>query len=338
MPLPRIAIIGAGIAGLTAATVLSPHAEVLVVDKSRGVGGRMASRRAGEFCFDHGAQFFTARSKAFRDFLQRWIATGDVSVWTPRVLTLEAGAKPYRRDWFEPHYVGIPSMTALPKALAAALTLKLQWEVARVERSGVHWWLHATDGSSEGPFDWVIATAPAPQILQWFSPTFAGMHALQQVHYAPCFALMLGFTELPELRWDAARVKSSPLDWIVRGNHGSQQSHGHSLLLHSTHKWASEQLEADSGSITTTLLNALDAAVGQQLPTPQLSLLNRWRYAAATHTTESHCELDVANQLGACGDWSVFSDVDNGGARVESAFQSARALANKLLALPGFIA
>lgn len=337
MPLPRIAIIGAGIAGLTAAALLGPHAEVVVIDKSRGVGGRMASRRTDAFCFDHGAQFFTARSAAFRHFLQPRIDDGTIRAWTPRVLTLEAGAKPYRRDWFEPHYVGVPSMTALPKALAATLTLKLQWELAQLERSGEHWWLHATDGSSEGPFDWVIATAPAPQIVQWFPPAFSGMQALQQVHYSPCFALMLGFAELPELRWDAARVKSSPLDWIVRGDSRPGQLSGQTLLLHSTHAWAREQLEGDSDSITNSMWQALNAAVGQQLPAPQLSLLHRWRFAAATHTTESPCELDIANHLGACGDWSVFSNTENGGARVEAAFQSARALANKLLALPVFI-
>ena len=336
MPTPRLAIIGAGIAGLTLATLLGGHADVVVIDKSRGVGGRMASRRVGEASFDHGAQFFTARSKAFQRFLQPWIERGTVKAWAPRVLTLEAGSKPYRRDWFEPHYVGVPAMTALPKALAAGLNLSLQAEVTKVEREAEAWWLTFADSSRAGPFDWVVATAPAPQILNWFPSVFNGLEALQHVRYAPCFALMLGFAELPELRFDAARVKSSPLDWIVRGSGKHVQTSQATLLLHSTRAWASEQLEADSDNIVAVLRQALDSAIGMSLPPPEFSLLHRWRYASAVQTAPSEFEVDVTNSLAACGDWSVFSDADNGGARVESSFLSASALAERLLTLPGF--
>ncbi len=336
MPTPRLAIIGAGIAGLTLATLLGGHADVVVIDKSRGVGGRMASRRVGEASFDHGAQFFTARSKAFQRFLQPWIERGTVKAWAPRVLTLEAGSKPYRRDWFEPHYVGVPAMTALPKALAAGLNLSLQAEVTKVEREAEAWWLTFADSSRAGPFDWVVATAPAPQILNWFPSVFNGLEALQHVRYAPCFALMLGFAELPELRFDAARVKSSPLDWIVRGSGKHVQTSQATLLLHSTRAWASEQLEADSDNIVAVLRQALDSAIGMSLPPPEFSLLHRWRYASAVQTAPSEFEVDVTNSLAACGDWSVFSDADNGGTRVESSFLSASALAERLLTLPGF--
>jgi len=336
LPTPRLAIIGAGIAGLTLATLLGGHADVVVIDKSRGVGGRMASRRVGEASFDHGAQFFTARSKAFQRFLQPWIERGTVKAWAPRVLTLEAGSKPYRRDWFEPHYVGVPAMTALPKALAAGLNLSLQAEVTKVEREAEAWWLTFADSSRAGPFDWVVATAPAPQILNWFPSVFNGLEALQHVRYAPCFALMLGFAELPELRFDAARVKSSPLDWIVRGGSKEGTVPQQTLLLHSTRAWAAEELEAESSIIVDNLCKALDNAIGIPLPLPEFSLLHRWRYASSVQTTSSAFELDLTNSLAACGDWSVFSDADNGGTRVESSFLSASALAERLLTLPGF--
>lgn len=338
MPLPRVAIIGAGIAGLTVASALRNRAEVSIIEKSRGVGGRLATRRTGDVSFDHGAQFFTARSKPFRNFLQPWLETGVVQPWNPRVLTLEVGAKPYRRDWFEPHYVGAPSMTALPKALAAVLAPKLQWEVTSVERMGDYWWLHSIDSKKTGPFDWVVATAPAPQILQWFPPQFSGMDALQQVRYAPCFALMLAYTQLPELHWDVARVKSSPIDWIVRGNSRPDQHGQQTMLLHSTHTWAHEQQNTNFDNIQLTLRQALEDILNQPMPAPLLSLLHRWSYAATVQTTQLPFELDAVNSLAACGDWSVFSNADNGGARVEAAFSSANALAEQLLALPEFAA
>ena len=110
MTVPNIAIIGAGMAGLTLARRLQTFARVTLFEKSRGVGGRMATRRVEHFNFDHGAQTFTARSSDFRRFLAPWIKQGVVQQWSPRVITLSPDEKPYKRDWFEPHYVAVPGM------------------------------------------------------------------------------------------------------------------------------------------------------------------------------------------------------------------------------------
>lgn len=332
MTSPRIAIIGAGIAGLALASALRTHADVQLFDKSRGVGGRMATRRAGELRFDHGAQFFTARSAAFRDFLRPYIERGIVQAWTPRVLTLAAGAKPWRRDWFEPHYVGVPSMTALPKAMADGLALQLQWQVASVTRTQSGWHLQAADGRSEGPFDWVVATSPAVQICQWFPQEFSGLAALQRVRHAPCIALMLAYADALELRWDAARVRDSAVDWVVRGSSRPQAPPAHTLLLHSTRAWAEANFDHDDASIASSLQLALAEALGHPLPAPILSEVHRWRYASAIQTTETPFEIDIPQQLAACGDWTMFSDADHGGPRVEASFLSAHALAQQLAA------
>ena len=55
--LPRLVVVGAGLAGLTAAQALTDAFDVIVLDKGRGFGGRMATRRIGDATFDHGAQF-----------------------------------------------------------------------------------------------------------------------------------------------------------------------------------------------------------------------------------------------------------------------------------------
>ena len=67
----KIAIIGAGISGLTVAKELSKLNEVTIFDKSRGVGGRMATKRIDDYHFDHGAQFFTAKSQEFKEFCNK---------------------------------------------------------------------------------------------------------------------------------------------------------------------------------------------------------------------------------------------------------------------------
>ena len=85
-----IAIIGTGIAGLSAAQAL--HAaghSVQLFDKSRGSGGRMASKRSDAGALDLGAQYFTARDRRFVEVVQQWQARGWVAEWTPGPLQLQ---------------------------------------------------------------------------------------------------------------------------------------------------------------------------------------------------------------------------------------------------------
>lgn len=117
----RIAIIGAGISGLVLAQQLAAHAEVIVFEKARGVGGRMSTRYAAPFYFDHGAQCFTARSHEFQSFLKPYMDEGIVSEWHGKVINLEIGKKQTKRLWFEPHLVASPNMNSLCKALPLLL-------------------------------------------------------------------------------------------------------------------------------------------------------------------------------------------------------------------------
>jgi predicted NAD/FAD-dependent oxidoreductase len=90
----RIAIIGAGLAGLTLARELSIVADVVVFEKARGVSGRTSTRYAEPFYFDHGAQFFTARTETFKGFIEPFIASGDIAEWKGKIITFEAGKEP----------------------------------------------------------------------------------------------------------------------------------------------------------------------------------------------------------------------------------------------------
>ena len=98
----------------------------------------MATRYYDEHEFDHGAQFFTARSQAFRDFLEPLVAAGHVAVWKARFAEIRDGQISASRTWDDayPHYVGSPRMNALGKALATGLDIRLGTSVSRVHRGG----------------------------------------------------------------------------------------------------------------------------------------------------------------------------------------------------------
>ncbi len=308
----RIAVIGAGLAGLTLARHLQPHAEVVVFDKSRGVGGRMASRRVGDFCFDHGAQFFTARSPAFRRFLQEYRAQGIVQEWHPRVLTLAQDEKPYKRDWFEPHYVAVPGMTALCKALAEGLDVRLGVQVGMPQRQdNGQWRLPLGNNDRSDPFDWVLCTAPAPQARELLPQQFAPHDLLVEARLEPCISLLLGFENAPDWRYDAARIKHPVLDWLSCEASRPGRSDAFAVTL---------QLHDRDDTIGECMLAALQAVTIKPLPPLAVQQVKRWSYAHAAAPEKPQLLLDPDLQLAACGDWTRDG-------RVEGAFLSAQDLA-----------
>ncbi len=120
-----ILIVGAGMAGLLAAADLqSSGFNPLVVDKGRGVGGRLASRRIGSATFDHGAQFITARTPRFAALLDEWKGLGLVTEW-------------YRGTNEEHiHWRGVGAMTAVPKHLARSLNVRLEMKMTVLKQRG----------------------------------------------------------------------------------------------------------------------------------------------------------------------------------------------------------
>jgi hypothetical protein len=318
----NLAIIGAGIAGLTLASCLKDTTQLTILEKSRGTGGRLATRRAGEFQFDHGAQYFTARSQEFRQFLNRQFDSTTLQDWQPRTLTLSAGEKSYRRPWFEPHWVGAPAMNTLGKVLSSQLDIELQATVKSLTSTSAGWILELENGQERGPFDWVAITAPAAQTRALLPTEFQHHQALQKVRMSSCFSLMLGFRQPPQLPFQAARSKDSPLGWIAVDSEKPGRDGPFSLLVQSSNSWADLNLEKPLEQIQDTLLSAVLNLL-PNLPEPDHLDLHRWRYAATVEPLGQDFLIDPALKLAACGDWCL-------GGRVEAAFTSAYRLANAL--------
>jgi renalase len=329
----RIAIIGAGMAGLTLAHQLKHKAEVTVFEKSRGVSGRLATRRLGEYEFDHGAQFFTARSEAFEQFIAPFIEQGVIAEWQPRVLTLEAGEKPYRRDWFEPHYVAVPRMNSFAKALAADLDIQLEITISTLSAMpNGQWQLHTLEEKLPQVFDWVISTAPASQSIALLDQHLSELstditsdtaNTLQDVQMAPCFTLMLGFEQALKLPFQAARAKNASIEWIMVNSSKPGRTEPFTLVIQSSNSWARENLERDLDWVNQAMLTDLEQLLGEPLPAVAVESLHRWRYSRVEQALEREAVLDWEKGLAACGDWCLSG-------RVEGAFLSANSLARQL--------
>lgn len=322
----HIAIIGAGLAGLTAAGRLKEHAAITLFEKSRGVGGRMSTRRAPPYAFDHGAQFFKARSTPFKTFLEPMLKCGLVKPWNARFAELSPGHLQIRQIAHTegPHYVAVPGMNALAKFLSRELTVQLGTEVGSITKTNGLWSLKDLQGNHLGNFDWVISALPFPQASKVMPQSLTGFSALNAVKMKGCFALMLGFEKALPLEFDAARVSNADISWVSVNNSKPERSKAFSLLVHSTNTWADDHLDDDPAWVTDHLGEQTSDLIGHDISKAGHKVIHRWRYANSDERHGNTHLLDREERVGVCGDWFIQG-------KVEAAFTSGFDMADSLL-------
>lgn len=281
----------------------------------------MATRRVGPFEFDHGAQFFTAQTKAFQAFIEPLLNGGVVADWPARFAELQRDRIVANRGWGsdKPHYVGLPAMNAVGKALASGLDIRLETAVRSLARYGARWQLFGDGQRLLGEFDWVVVTAPAEQTAELLAPTSIAA-AAANVRMQACYALLLGFDMPVDLPWQAAIVHDADISWISVNNSKPGRPESFSLVVHSTNAWANAHMDRDLEAVQHHLAGEFSAVTGIDLGAASLVDLHRWRHANAERHDGDLYALDTGQQLAACGDWFVKG-------RAEGAFTSARALA-----------
>lgn len=319
----RIAIIGAGLSSAVLTRYLDPAIEIEIFEKARGAGGRLAQRRHGERDFDHGAQYFTARGEAFQEFLAPLLQSGEVVEWNPRVTTLEKGRKPYRRIWFEPHFVGVPGMNQPVRSLLAQSGVHYGARVTALDFQDGHWQLSRDNGDASPAFDWVISTAPAPQTRALLPTDFADATALERASLQGCYTLMLGFDESVSRGWDAAVVNNSPLAWLAMNHRKPGRPAIPAMVAHTSNQWAEQHLEDDPAQVESMLTDEILQLLDLPAETIEHSSLHRWLYAKVGRPAGRPYCFAPGMRLAACGDWCIDG-------RVEAAFDSARQLAMRL--------
>ncbi len=321
----RIAIIGAGIGGVVLGQALAATHDVVVFEKGRGVGGRMATRQAPGFAFDHGAQFFTAREPRFLALVEGALAAGAVAQWTAPIASLAADGSLTLAVPREPHYVGLPGMNGFVRALAGAVEIRSGVDVAPLLARGDNGWaLTDVAGSDLGTFDWVISSTTPHQTRALFADTGVDVGALAGAGMLPCYALLVGFAAPLALDWGMVRLDRGPLALVV--NNGSKPGRDASvgtLVAHSSSAWAASQLEADPARTEAGMVAALREALDIDADAASFRALHRWKSARVDGMPDGAPLIDRARGLAATGDWTT-------GSRVESVALSALDLAGML--------
>ncbi|MDA7704940.1 FAD-dependent oxidoreductase [Rickettsiales bacterium] len=321
----KIAIIGAGISGLTIAQKLAQKNEVIIFDKSRGIGGRMATRRADNFHFDHGAQFFTAKSEQFQEFCQNAYREGVIDIWNARFAEIIGHniARKWRFDnKQQPHYIAVPQMNNLCKFMAKNLDLRLKEQIIDIEFINQKWSLK-TKEKEFIDFDYLILAIPSHQAVNLLPRKFIDFDIVQKIEMLPCFSLMIGLKEKLNLDFDAALVKESIISWISVNNSKKGRPDDFALLVNSSNDWAKDNLEGDLDLIQEKLLDELQKITKFNRENIEYINIHRWRYANANFREAQKSLFDDNLNLGICGDYFLAGRVENG-------FLSALDLYNKI--------
>ena len=319
-----VCVIGAGWSGLTAAAALKQAGrDVIVVEKARGPGGRCATRRQDGFAFDHGGQYFTARSEGFAAAVAQWKRQGLVAAWEPRVQVFgqrpgNAGTPPGER------LVGVPGMNAVLKSLATELDCRFGWRAGKLRHGADGWQILPDDNGEEIRARSLLITAPPEQTADLLAGHSELAKTVAAVPMNPCWALMLGFEHSLNADFDAAFDNEGPLSWLARNSSKPGRS-GDAWLLHAGADWSGQHLEREPDWVAEQLLAAfqtrLPAAVQRK---PVLVSAHRWRYALAPKPLKRDCLYDENLGLAVAGDWCA-------GNRIEGAWTSGRAAAQVLL-------
>jgi hypothetical protein len=318
-----IAVIGAGMAGISCATALQQAGrQVAVFEKARGVGGRMATRRGEGVAFDHGAQYFTARSATFRAAVAGWEVDGVVAPWQGLVAAWN-GERLTDTSASEARYVAVPGMSRLGRHLLGETPCHTGMRLSGMTRLGEGWQLAFEDGSVRTCRQLVLAL-PAPQAsaLLGVVPPFKAM--ADSVMLQPCWAVMAQFAHPLAVPFDGCFVNAGPLGWAARNNSKPERPRAEAWVLHATPAWSQVHLENDADIVVEQLLAAFADISGQAI-TPTEAAAHRWRYARSDSALQVGCAYDPSLRLGLAGDWL-------NGDRVEGAWDSGRQLAAQLLA------
>ncbi len=316
-----IIFVGAGLSSLSAAQELHRDAVSLVVlEKSRGVGGRASTRRLDGIPIDHGAQFFTARTDQFQHQVRHWQDSGVCFPWSQG---FHQSIRGRISSSFDGHtrYACADGMTALGKAMARGLPVERECKIVKVAREDGGFRLVSEDGRSF----WgkrVVVSAPVPQFLEFAGHCIGeeAMRGLASARFSPCFSVVVE-TFSPDPEWRGLNIQDSCLAWVSADfTKRTPRPKARYIVLHSTAGFAVNHFDVERHEIGRLLLEEAARADPSSLQNLEVRDIHRWKFAKVENPLSgSFYEAEGIYLIG-----------DAFGGRIESAWLSGKAVAQRI--------
>lgn len=320
----KVAIVGAGIAGLSAARALSDRGhDVVVHEKSSLAGGRAGTRqvrgiemprglRGATIAFDHGAQYFTVRDDRFSEIAAEWERDRVIAKWSGRIVSFDGEGWEDVAD-ATARYVGIPGMGVIAAALATDIEVNYGQRIESLD-------------PLLADADHVIVAIPAPAAARLVSQVPALAAPVSRVRMVPSWTVAAAFEERVAARFDAAFVNGSPLGWIARNTSKPKRDWKvDTWVLQATTAWSAAHLDDRSDDVGAFLMEAFEDLIAAGLPRAFYATVHRWRHATADPPLAVGAIHDRASRITLCGDWCL-------GSRIEDAFLSGLTASERIAA------
>jgi len=274
----KIIIIGAGVAGLSAARILTEKGhDITVLDKGRGVGGRMSTRTIDNAKADHGAQYFAAKSPEFRAFISEMQSENITAEW-------------HLAQRENVRYIGAKGMNTIPKKMATLLNVLVNEKVILIENNSVK-----TESGNVYTFDKLIITIPIPQVIDLFqnSKIFFSekdKSVLASVEYMPCIAVMALLKIPTKILSGGIILENQPVAWIA-DNFQKGITQVPSVTLHASSSYSVTHFEDNLEEVAEKLLSSVKQYVEpKNIDSFQT---HRWRFSnAIERCQESFYQID----------------------------------------------
>ncbi len=313
----NVAVIGSGMAGLSAARILqAAGASVTVFDKSKGTGGRLSSRSFEGGWIDHGAPYISSQHPDFSRFLQDHLPSESLQSWRPQVTGSLLADE-------QPHWIGVPRNSAITRGLLGDLRFQPSTRIARLEASADGWQLFNDGESLLGCWPQVVIAVPAPQALALLRDQPKLAEAIGRVKMEPCWVTAVRSQHRLTGQADVAAYQDPVVRRVIHNSAKPGRNNSNVYLVQATKTWSIAHLEETAETVGKQLQKRFDQLAGTETDSDIL-FSHRWRYAFTESPLGRPCLWDAELSLGVCGDWCL-------GRRVEDAWQSGTDLATQML-------
>ncbi len=364
-----VAIIGAGLSGITCARQLTAAGyRVCILDKSRGLGGRMATRRvspqaSAKVRVDHGLRYWQPETEGLKALTQTLLAAGVLMPWNVSayeirqrgaLMPVAQSAEDLKAEDLK--YVATAGMSAIAKFLTRDFTpgenLLTNHKAVSMSYRGSHWQIECESGAAVRAERCAIAI-PAPQAVALLHSCIdkdssndfnrsltAAIDSLETVPYFPCLTVLAGYHsrhgndmgELDPKGWMVTDYAGTSTDWTGLDSSKRKQADSPVIVIHSKATFA--QQYSDTGDLqpaASVLLRANARKLAEWIAQPEWFQIHRWRYAQV-NSAYPDASMTIGNTLVCGGDWCIPAQNESSPAlqSIDHAYLSGLAMAQRL--------
>ena len=317
-------IIGSGLSGLTIANILSKNGlKTIVVDKGIKAGGRMShgvmnrSEVGGnDFKYDHGAQFFTARSDEFKKEIDFWLENKWINKW----------CNGFSKNDGYPRYIGIDGMHSLPLKISENLNVFQNTTIKTLKLFKHDWFLEGSDNINFSS-KYLIMTPPLPQTIKLLSKHIylfdkKFLEEIKNINYDKCISLMMSIKKETNIKFPGAMQKPNSFWDFVTDNKLKGISKKHCITAHASASFSDFIWEFNDEKCKSIMINELAKLVNfEKIETK----IHKWKYAKPKQVFNYFFKQAKDNQN------LIITGEIFGGAKLEGAFLSGFNTANYLV-------